>query len=512
MRRVPRKRVRRHSAAGIATPEPTARIYFSDFFSVSPETLDAYGAFDVSLINDLPLFVDPFLLFNSRKPQYQKLHAAIIRYMRFLKDVSTRDGELDPHLIDAWFRFPEVKQNWLGFSITGNSGRGLGADFARALHRNFRAAFRDFGDETITRGSHIEKLCLIRDGVGRDNISDFTTNLIKWYLAEYTQTFAHRYIAPKLRRHVPLVKAEFNYETRTWVTITYDLPFLGGDFVLLTPKDMLTKDEAWINRPELLRRFVDIAAALPDAVLRAQVNQYLRRALPRGPKVTQEEITSALARAIDEFPQVLDYYVRDKEQHGDQARSFARARVAEVEERFVQQVRQLVRQFLEPGGFYQIGIDTYDEARRRLLFLKDVIENKGGHRIFYVKGSPIEREADLQILYRLTWYATPSDVSREVNDGRGPVDFKVSRGALDKTLIEFKLASNPQLQRNLEKQVEVYAAASDSSRPPLKAILYFSAAQRQKVDRILRRLKITDSPHIVLVDARRDNKPSGSKA
>jgi hypothetical protein len=38
--------------------------------------------------------------------------------------------------------------------------------------------FHDFGEERITKGGHLEKLCLIKEGVGRDNISDFTTNLI----------------------------------------------------------------------------------------------------------------------------------------------------------------------------------------------------------------------------------------------------------------------------------------------------------------------------------------------
>jgi len=70
------------------------------------------------------------------------------------------------------------------------------------------------------------------------------------------------------------------------------------------------------------------------------------------------------------------------------------------------------------------------------LFLKDVIENKDGYRLFYVKGKPVKKEDDLQILFRLTWFATPSDVNREVNNGRGPVDYKISRGNIDKTLVE----------------------------------------------------------------------------
>lgn len=293
---------------------------------------------------------------------------------------------------------------------------------------------------------------------------------------------------------------------------TFELPFVRGDFVLLTPKDILTKDEAWINRPELIDRFVDIADALPDTVLRAQVNEYLTQVLPVEEDARKEEIREAIARAIEQFPQVLDYYIKDKEAHGDEAASVSKARVKLVEARFVKHVRRFVQEHLDPGGFYQIPGDSYEEAKRRLLFLKDVIENKGGHRIFYVDGTPLEREADLQILYRLTWFATPSDVSREVNDGRGPADFKISRGAIDKSLVEFKLAKNTQLERNLRKQAEIYEKASDATHPSLKAILYFSEDQLQRVLSILKRLGLQGSPHVVLIDASSVNKPSGSKA
>lgn len=48
------------------------------------------------------------------------------------------------------------------------------------------------------------------------------------------------------------------------------------------------------------------------------------------------------------------------------------------------------------------------------------------------------------------------DVNREVNNGRGPVDFKISKGSKDTTLVEFKLASNSKLKNNLAKQVDIY--------------------------------------------------------
>ena len=384
--------------------------------------------------------------------------------------------------------------------------------FAKSLHRNFNNVFRNFGDEIVTRSSHLEKLCLIRDGVGRDNISDFTTNLIKQYLAEFTQDFALKHLDKSRRRIVTLRKVRFNYDTRSWAPGSFELPYCQGEFVLLTPKDILTKDEAWINRLELLDRFPEIARALPDATLRAQVNDYLVRAIPSGPKVTKKEIRKATGRAVERFPQVLDYYIRDKEDDGEKAVSFAKARVREVEAIFIRKVRELVTKYLDPGGFYQIPYNTYEEAHERVMFLKDVIENKGGHKLFYVNGAPIEREADLQTLYRLTWYATDSDVSREANDGRGPADFKISRGAADKTIVEFKLAKNTQLERNLKKQCEIYEAASDATHPSIKAILYFDDPQYERVVRILKRLKLEDNENIVVIDACDYNKPSGSRA
>jgi len=62
-------------------------IYFTDYFGVTEEQLEAHGAFNISLITDLPLFIDPFLLFNNEKPEYQALHDEIIRYLRFLRGV-----------------------------------------------------------------------------------------------------------------------------------------------------------------------------------------------------------------------------------------------------------------------------------------------------------------------------------------------------------------------------------------------------------------------------------------
>jgi hypothetical protein len=482
------------------------RIYFTDFFTVAPATLEAYGAFNIALINDLPLFINPFLLFDSEEQRYNDLHEGIIRYVKFLRDVST-DTSISQGLLDHWFRFPEVSQNWLGFSRSGNRGSGLGVNFATALHRNLHRVFTNFGAETITRGSHLEKRCLVGGGVGRDHLSDFTANLIKPFLLAYTQTFARQHIKTEFRRAFTVDKGRFDYASRRWQREHYELPVFLGEYVLLTPKELLTKDEAWINRRDLLDRFEDIYTFVPDDQLRAQVNDYFLRRLSE--ELTEKERREAAAATAELFPGVRDYYIKDKEDNGDEAHKVSNLKVRETEIQFGENVRTLVDERLVGTEFYELG-NSFGESLRRLEFLRDVIENKDGWRIFYVDGKPLRREADLQIMYRLCWYATSYGVNREPNNGRGPVDFKLSKGSADKSLVEFKLASNSKLKQNLKHQVEIYETANDTKKS-IKAILYFSEVELEKLQQILIDLELSDRPEIVLIDARSD-KPSASNA
>ncbi len=147
----------------------------------------------------------------------------------------------------------------------------------------------------------------------------------------------------------------------------------------------------------------------------------------------------------------------------------------------------------------------------RARYFKAYIEDNDGYRLFNRAGRPFSNEKELQLAFGLVWCGTDFDVNREVNNGRGPVDFKVSFGAGDKSLIEFKLASNSALKRNLEKQVEIYEAANRTW-TSVKVIVIYTATEQEKVNRLLRELGLEQAEPIVLIDARSDNKPSASKA
>lgn len=484
-------------------------LYFSQIFGIQPDLLEQYGALDVSLISDLPLFVDPFLLFHSSRPEYQALHEQIIQYLVFLRDKSSLT--LDPALIRNLYSFKEVKQNWLGFTFLGNDGRGLGKDFAKSLHGALNSILTNFGTESITKGSHLEKLALIKEGVGRDSISDFTTNLIKAYLLEYTQTFAREHLDPSMCADFSVTRAEFNFDTEAWATKSYYLPRFDGDYVLLTPTDILTRDDTWISRDDMLKTYDHLPAAIEDDQLRAQVNNYFGKLL--GDQPTADDRKWAAAQTINQFPELVDHYIKIKEDDGDAAVADSQSKREEARELLYDMVKQVLADAGAGRALSHGGLTSYQEALQRVLGFKQYVENNDGYKLINKAGGgkPFSREADVQLFFGLIFFGTEFDINREPNNGRGPVDFKVSRGAFDKTLIEFKLGSNSQLKRNLQNQVGIYENAN-ATRSSIKVIVVYTQQEEAKVAKILSDLKIAGEESVVVIDARADNKPSASKA
>lgn len=486
-------------------------VHFSDFFNVSPEELEKYGAFNISLISDMPLFIDPFLLFSSNKSEYQALHKQILTYLSFLKERAEEKIE-DGALIKSWYSFPEMKQNWLGYSQIGNSGKGLGRYFAKNMHSLMPVAFKDLGKESLTDSTHLEKVGLFNQGVGRDNISDFTTNLILDFLLKYTETFAKKSIAPELCSIFNVKKAYFDYQFQRWLPRSYYLPKYDGDFVVLTPKDILTRDETWINHTEMLDRFNEISEGIENEELRSHINAYFASKIPVIRMNNKEKnlyIKAAKWETLREFPELIEYYIQKKEIEKEEAKSVADEKVRSVESLLVTNVHHFIENQLIHTKFYDVEpVSSYVETIQRIKYLKDCIEKNDGYRLFYVNGKPISREDHLQYAFRFVWFASPFDVNREVNNGRGPADYKVSLGANDSTLVEFKLASNSSLKKNLQNQLEIYQAANNTQLG-IKVIMYFTDEEKAKLDAVLRDLNLDNKKNVITIDARR--KVSASK-
>ena len=485
---------------------PTTGLFFSDYFGVDPRYLEQYGAFDISLVTDLPLFIDPFLLFNSKNDKYQKLHEGIIQYLQFLNQKASPSQ--DRGNLTHWYSFKEVENNWFGFSLSGNKGKALGPRFAKNLNENLYRNVIGFRGKIITKSHHLEKLCLIDDGVGRDKISDFATNLIKEFLLEYTQDFAKTYIDKNLCDTFPVQRTRFNYKTETWENGTFFLPKHRDDFVVLTPKDLLTKDETWINKNDLLGNFQRIPNTIDDYELRSKVNNYFDKRLYRfkSLKKIKDPKKEAARSTVIEFPQLIDYYIKLKEASGEQAEIISAEKVRRLEEIFVKNAKVFIGRLPQLDSFPPEW-NSYDEAKAKVYALKEFIEYNDGYRLFYHEGERIRKESELHLLFRLVCHGSYFDVNHEVNNGRGSADFIVSRGSADKTVVEFKLASNKKLKQNLQNQVAIYEEANNTEQS-IKVVMYFTEEEYKKLDK----LGLVEDESVVLIDARNDNKPSASNA
>lgn len=476
----------------------SVKLIFSEYFDIEEKALDDYGALNICLTSDLPLFIDPFLLFASDKTEYQEQHDKIVSHLILLKEVAVKEGS---NANTSLFKFPEIKQNWLGLCKYGNNGKGLGSKFAKDIIAAFNGFYSNFGEETISSATHIEKLTLVGSGIGKDFISDFTTNLMLEYILEYTQRFARKTLSPHQRK-VFSVRCSYDEELMVWKPKEYELPYFyleeDGDFILLTPLDILTKDEAFICHSELTGNFRRIANSIGNIALRESINSYFDKALPTSPK--KNDIEHAVSKTINEFPEILDYYIKQKEDKKDQSTKISKEKIEKIRDELIKTLSIFCDNLLESSDFFEVKPNSYKEALQRANFLKDNIENNDGYRIFYQKGKPIASEDTIQRIFRLTWYASPYDVNSEVNNGRGPADYKVSFGSGDATIIEFKLARSSSLKSNLKNQTEIYKKASRSI-SDIKVILCYTTSEISKVDRILKSMGQQGAENIVIIDA-----------
>ena len=475
-----------------------SQLLFTDYFDIEPAVLDRYGALNICVEADLPLFIDPFLLFASDKPEYQSLHEQIVGHLISLKELAVSNSTIGLRL----FQFPEVRQNWLGVCKWGNDGRGLGPKFAKSLIRAFNGFYSNFGSEVVTTTSHIEKLTLVGSGIGRDFISDFTANLMLEYLLKYTQEFARSHLGTKQRK-VFSVRCVFDADLLVWKPKSFELPFFykgdrEEDFILLTPIDVLTKDDAFICHSDFTSKFRQITNALENSSLRDAINLYFQKRLPTSPR--KEDIERAIDATVQKYPEILDYYIRNKEDNRERASASSSEKVNKLRTELLATLVEFCRHIVKNSEFYNVLPNSYEEALNRAHFLKQVIEDNDGYKIFYKNGKPIASEDTIQRIFRLTWFASPMSVDAEVNNGRGPADYKISYGNRDSTIVEFKLGSSTSLKKNLINQTEIYKKASKSIND-IKVILCYTKSDIAKVERVLKSIQQVGAENVIVIDA-----------
>src|SRR5690606_22564701 len=130
-----------------------------------------------------------------------------------------------------------------------------------------------------------------------------------------------------------------------------------------------------------------ICASVANDQLRGEIFNYFRKMLPaKAPnrKYTQKERSAAIQKTIEKFPEIIKFFVKEKEENKNGAKSLAEKKVELVDTVFVKNVISFVELLLEKSDFYEIPPKTsFEEAMKRVIYLKDVIEKNDGYKLFY---------------------------------------------------------------------------------------------------------------------------------
>ena len=179
---------------------------------------------DVPLQTDIWLFIDPFAISQRIDPWSQRSHGTLVAFFQKVID-HIRAGRLT-EARELLSHLQEPNEARFGLSKKRPAGAGIGPHQAQQL-------FDALKDSTAVKTgflSSLEECELMIEGIGRDKISDLTTNIIKGHLVDYTQEQCKLHGIPL---QTVALGACFNPNSLDWESKYVDLPVWKGKPVLL---------------------------------------------------------------------------------------------------------------------------------------------------------------------------------------------------------------------------------------------------------------------------------------
>lgn len=187
---------------------------------------------------DIPLYVDPFLMWRSPSFADKGLHQMLLGAFNNIGALA-KSGAHD-EAIAQLILSSECDEVGLGTSAS-RTGHRIGEARARDIISLFERIpyYRDHGFR------HLEEIQLFVDGISRDRISDFACSFLKSFLIDYTHQQCREIGIPVSKVAVPAV---YDPDKKSFVTVTTDVPVHPdtGKPLLFVPKRWL-RFVPWIN-------------------------------------------------------------------------------------------------------------------------------------------------------------------------------------------------------------------------------------------------------------------------
>lgn len=386
--------------------------------------------------------------------------------------------------------FSEVGELCLGYTNNGTKGLGSG----KAVAELVADALWEAVENGVKELKHFEEVGLLREGIGADRISDATAWLIRSRLAAYTQQVCVRHNIPTRMQNYP--KGQYKSERKMWEPLHVYLPV-----------NPCTKKSILLVPRRYLRDLPTISADGFWDYCRSNENETLRN------NFSFDISSNVDKKTIIEFakshPEIRAEYIASTEHSSSTPYDFEKDKYG-----YVQWYRVTASYCKEHT--LRLSIDSTDDFQKAIQsFLeeyKNYIENNKGWSLLWNEDGTPKREEAAQLLFlgivKQYCRANDIDISREPNIGRGPVDFKVSKGYQFRALLELKLAKNTKFWNGVTKQLPQYQKAEGVNIGYFIVVLYSNndLKRLKTIKAVVDKVKQETGYRMeaLVVDARRD--------
>lgn len=256
---------------------------------------------DVSTDYDLPVYLDPYAL-EIQDDVWSGQCSELIRtfFTEVLEALRQKDNT---RAINIMSHLHEPPETFLGVSKGEPKGKGVGAKQARQIISSIKRS-KAYQSGVL---SDLSEVALFVEGVGRDKISDLTTNILRRKLVEYTQQVCDLSGIDLEDYNGP---PAWDGVRKNWVNKTYRLPRINGVPIILIPKFAVRRELSLNSQEFYNKQITDFLMAEHE-----RATSSLTAVLKAPPKATKGEIReknpktkNMLAEFAAEHPNLLNIY------------------------------------------------------------------------------------------------------------------------------------------------------------------------------------------------------------
>ena len=413
-------------------------MFVSEYFRLNEAQLSkmkSLDVFDALLDVDSNFFINIIRLKDATIPEFKEAYQAINKFfsdIATLLDAADNPSDKDKMYCSALkrFHFHEVNGINLGFSKSGK-GSGWGKDTSEKVLSD--------AYQIVKKGSKQPEIfhlvSLFEENMGPDRLSDMIATIIE----------------PQIKKYTLRVMSELEITPENYPLLRFQSDGLvhnpnKNSAILLLPTEIL-------HELPIARDWDDVDRVVSENdAIRQEISEYVGEEWSRWASSYKKRfLKKNIFMEPDVCSRVIEEYRKQKLSAYDLKNDY-------------NYLAELFLKSIKKTGLLGCVSDypsSLEATHAIINIFKDWVENNRGWA--EIQDAPTKkREKAVQRFMHLgaKYYVENNnlDFSCEADEGRGPVDIKLSRGT-DKTIAEIKLSSNGQYLHGYHTQISEYGSA-----------------------------------------------------